>query len=138
MEALKTGSNDFYQWIRAVYHAIHEMDSLNEKKDFYETKFYSCRTMHYEPFRGSNYQTKDVKTYWLIKIDEVELKINQNQKLIKEFNQFNKTLNEAERIVIEIILRGHKSMITLAKEMKVSRNRVYEIKISIIRKFKNF
>ena len=60
------------------------------------------------------------------------------KKLINKFNQFSKTLNEAERSVIEVILRGHKSMITLAKEMKVSRNRVYEIKINIVRKFKDF
>lgn len=138
MQVLKTGSKNFYQWINDVYTAIRIIDSLYDKRDFFETKFLSCRTMNYEPFRGSGYQDKDMKTYWLIKIDEVDIKINKCKKIIKDYESFNKLLSESERIVLDVILRHHKSMITLAKQMEVSRNRVYELKNGLINKFNTF
>ncbi len=134
MKPLTNGSKNFYQWINSVKAAKKSLDSLYSKKDYYETKFYSVRTMTYEPFRGSNYQDKDMKMYWMIKIDEVEQKISKSLTLIHAYQTFHTNLNEAERSVIDAILREHISFTALAKEMKVSRTRIYEIRDYIIRK----
>lgn len=134
MKPLTNGSTSFYQWINSVKDAKKNLDSLYSKKDYYETKFYSVRSMNYSPFRGGSYQDKDMKMYWLIKIDEVEQKISKCLILIDAYRMFHSGLNEAERSVIDAILRKHISFTALAKEMKVSRNRVYEIRDYIIRK----
>lgn len=136
MNQSKTGLKNFNQWVSSIRYAINHLEKYKVKRDFYEMKLLSCRTMRYEPFIGKTQtNAEDKLMYWIIKIDEVETIINQMTKLIKAYKAFLNHLSQVESIVLNELINNSKSIVMIAKEMEVSRNRVYEIINKLKRKY---
>lgn len=56
-------------------------------------------------------------------------------KLIKAYKTLLNQLSEVESIVLNELVKNSKSIVMIAKEMEVSRNRIYEIINKLKRKY---
>jgi RNA polymerase sigma factor (sigma-70 family) len=129
-------NKSFFQWVRKVKNAISRNHHLVDKIKYYRLKLISCKGTNYNKSPTSTTNSFIDQSFNLLtKIEEIEVEINENKFLIDEFNQFISSLNDQEkRVMQDVIMDGYKASL-IAKEMNISRNRIYEIKNNIIRKW---
>jgi hypothetical protein len=129
MNHSKPGLNaPFYQWIRQVRRAFEKQEELEKKLKFYEMKSIGCSAVSYDIVRvGSSMQNDEKALSWSCKIEEVKRDLAVAKKTIDEYNAFLAMLNPQEKIVLQAMIRNRYRVELIAKEMKVSRNRVYEM-----------
>jgi DNA-directed RNA polymerase specialized sigma subunit len=127
-------NKSFFQWIRKVRVAKSKKIYLVEQLKLYRSKLTSCKGTNFEKSPTSySYCHYDTNFFWLSKIEELELEIKKNDELINSFNEFLLMLGEQEKkILYDVIIKRFKVSV-IAKEMGISRNRIYEIKNSIVR-----
>jgi DNA-directed RNA polymerase specialized sigma subunit len=137
MNHLRNISNEsFYQWIKEIKVSKLKLSKLEVDLKFYNTKLIGCSAISYDSIKTSGpNSTNDKVIFWLIKIEELEKEIKElNQKIIR-LNSFVLALTKQEQQVLELLLMNQHRGNDVAKSLGVSRNRVYEIKNSIISKW---
>ena len=129
-------NKSFFQWITKVKIAKNQYKHLVTKLEYYKSQLTSLKGTSYDqsPSSSSNI-FQDKSFYWLSKIEETESEIQKVNQLMIEFNAFVSTLNEQEqKIMQDVIMDGYQASL-IAKEVDISRTRLYDIKNSIIRKW---
>jgi hypothetical protein len=129
MNHSKPGLNaPFYQWIRQVKRAFEKKEELEKKLKFYEMKSVGCSAISYDLVRvGSSSQNDEKALFWLCKIEDVKRDLAVAKRTIDEYNAFLTTLNPQGQIVLQALIRNRYRADLFAKEMEVSRGRMYEL-----------
>lgn len=131
-----TLNESFYQWIKEIRIAKFKLSKLEDDLKFYNTKLIGCSGISYDSVRtSSSNSTEDKVTYWLIKIEEVENKKNELIQKISPLNSLKLVLTKQEQRVLEFLILNQHRGNDVAARLGVSRNRIYEIRNSIIEKW---
>ena len=135
MNPSKTGLNEsFYKWIDQVRRSKRKQYELKEKLDFYNMKLIGYKGVSYE-YTGSaviDARGDETLLYWLDKINEVEVLIDNNEKIIKEFKRFKSTLKQELREVLLAIIERKK-----LDELSIKRSSYNQKKEEVIRLWLN-
>lgn len=131
-----TLNESFYQWIKEIKVFQSKLKKLKEELKFYNSKLIGCSSISYDIIRtSSSISSNDKITFWLIKIEEVENEIKQLIRQITPFNSFVSALSTQEQQVLELLIISRHRGYYVTDKLGVSRNRVYEIRNSIISKW---
>ena len=129
-----TLNESFNQWIKEIQSIELKKKELNEKLSFYNMKLGSCKSVNYENLKTSKtYNKGEGIILWLSKIEEVENKIKNLNLLFDNYILFKSTLSNNEQYVLDEIIK-HNSAVNIASKLKVSKQRIYDIKNTISRK----
>lgn len=129
-----TLNESFNRWIREIQSIEVKKKDLNEKLNFYNMKLGSCKGVNYENVKTSKtYNNGDGIILWLSKIEEVENQVKELDKIYDIYLSFKLTLTNNEQIVLEGIV-SRKSAVNIASILKVSKQRIYDVKHTICRK----
>ena len=133
-----TGSKtSFYKWIDEIKKAYRHKTELEEKLQFYETRLIGYNAVTYDSI-GSSSTKNNVEEnllYVIDKIDKAKARLDKIQKLIDEYLSFKSNLNQQEALVLEYLVETSLSKIAIGLRMKISKSRVYDIIIEIIRQY---
>jgi hypothetical protein len=135
MNPSKTGLNEsFYKWIDQVRRSKRKQYELQEKLDFYNMKLIGYKGVSYEYTGSAVIDSRGDETllYWLDKINEVEVLIDNNEKIIKEFIRFKSTLKQELRDVLLAIIE-RKNIQVLLDELSIKRSSYNQKKEEVIR-----
>lgn len=133
-----TINSEFNEMIRETKKTLHEIARLEDAYARFYERFMSIPGIVYgeRPHTQSDpYHNPNV--IWLDKMMETEKKIKELEVKLVPLDKFVATLSEQEKLVMNQLVMNSCSGTELAKQMKVSRTRVYEIKNIIIRKWMN-
>jgi len=99
----------FYKWIDDVRRAMRKEKELQEKLEFYNMKLIGYKGVSYDRIgsSGSRSSGDSELLYWLDKIAQAEINIEQNNKKLYEKYSFTKTLNNIELYVFNEILGSY-------------------------------
>jgi DNA-directed RNA polymerase specialized sigma subunit len=135
---LKTGSKtSFYKWIDDIKKAYRHKTELEEKLQFYETRLIGYNAVTYDSI-GSSSTKNNVEEnllYVIGKIDKVKARLDKAQKLIDEYNSFKSKLKPQEALVLEYLVETSLSKSVIGSRMKISKSRLYDIIIEIIKQY---
>lgn len=135
MNQSKTGLNEsFYKWIDQVRRSKRKQYELQEKLDFYNMKLIGYKGVSYE-YTGSaviDARGDETLLYWLDKINEVEVSIDNNEKILKEFKRFKSTLKQELREVLLAIIE-RKNIQVVLDELSIKRSSYNQKKEEVIR-----
>jgi DNA-directed RNA polymerase specialized sigma subunit len=131
-------NKSFFQWIRKVKAAKSKKIYLLERLKLYRSKLTSCKGTNFEKSPSLSNGFNDPSFYWLTKIEEVETEINTLDLVIERYDKFYLQLSSHEKQVIQDVIIDGIKVSSIAKEMNISRNRVYEVKNTIIIKWIKF
>lgn len=134
---MKTGSKiSFHKWIDDIKKAYRHKTELEEKLEFYESRLINYKAVTYDSIgSGSNRNhVEEDLLYAISKIEETEIRIDRAQKLIKAYLAFKSGLKDQEEKVLEYLVETSLSKYEIARIIRVSKTRVYDIIFSIKRK----
>lgn len=113
-----------------------ELIKLDLELKFCNSKLMGCSGITYDSIRTSNsISTNDKILFWLIKIEEVEKEIIELKQKIIPLNSLVADLSNQEQQVMELLIMNRHRGDFIADRLGVSRNRIYDIKNSIIKKW---
>lgn len=139
MNPSKTGLNEsFYKWIDQVRRSKRKQYELQEKLDFYNMKLIGYKGVSYE-YTGSaviDARGDETLLYWLDKINEVEVLVDNNEKILKEFISFKSTLKQELREVLLAIIE-RKNIQVVLRELSIKRSSYNQKKEEVIRLWLN-
>ena len=137
MNQSKTGLNDsFYKWIDQVRRSMRKHIELKEKLDFYNMKLIGYKGVSYEYIGSAVIDSRGDETllYWLDKINEVEILIDNNEKIIKDFINFKSTLKQELREVLLAIIE-RKNIQVVVDELSIKRSSYNQKKEELVRQW---
>lgn len=135
MNPSKTGINEsFYKWIDQVRRSMRKQLELKEKLDFYNMKVIGYKGASYEYTGSAMIDTIGDETllYWLDKINEVEVLIDNNEKIMKNFISFKSILKQELRDVLLAIIE-RKNIQVVLDELSIKRGSYNQKKEEVIR-----
>lgn len=134
-KVLKNTLNEsFNSWIKEIQSIEPKKNKLNENLLFYNMKLGSCKGVSYEGSKTSKTnKIGDGIIHWLSKIEEAENEIKDLDKININYINFKSRLTDNEQFVLESIVNRY-SAVNIALQLKVSKQRIYDIKNSIMRK----
>lgn len=127
---MKNGSKtDFYKWIDDVKKAYRHKEELEEKLKFYESRLVGYNAVTYDHV-GSGTKKNNVESnllYVIDKIDKVNNNIQRCKIIIERYNNFKNSLNSKQSHVLTSLVETNMSRTEIAKLMKLSRSRFYQL-----------
>ncbi len=137
---MKTGLNaPFYKWIDDVKKAIRHKRELEEKLEYYESRLTGYQAVVYDSI-GSSSSRNNVEEnllYVIGKIDQVKMKIENVERIIKGYFDFKLTLKEQESTLLEHLVETTLSKTEISVRISISRTRIYKLIDAVIRTKKN-
>ncbi|QLY40198.1 hypothetical protein HF295_04695 [Hujiaoplasma nucleasis] len=127
---MKNGSKtDFYKWIDDIKKAYRHKEELEEKLKFYESRLVGYNAVTYDHV-GSGTSKNNVENNLLYVIDKIE-KVNKNiercKSIIERYNNFKNSLNNKQYHILTSLIETNMSRKEIAKQMKLSRSRFYQL-----------
>lgn len=139
MKPSKTGLNEsFYKWIDQVRRSKRKQLELKVKLDFYNMKLIGYKGVSYE-YTGSaviDARGDETLLYWLDKINEVEILIDNNEKIIKQYINFKSTLAEDLCIILDAII-ARKNSKSILDDLQLKRSTFNQKLEQVVRKWIN-
>ncbi len=138
---LRNGSKEaFYKWIDDVKKAFRHKTELEEKLKYYERRLVGYNAVTYDSISsGSRKNNVEENLLYVIgKIDQIKLRYEKSDQLIKQYHDFNAILNNQEVDVLEYLEKSSLSKYQIAIRMAISKTRVYSIILVIIAKYSKY
>lgn len=117
----------------------YKISELELRITLYETKLYSAGGSSFgSDIRSQRNPYENKMLYWIEKIDEVKTTISKLELKIKPFLAFWSHLNEIEQQILKLLLIERISATKVADYLKINKNKIFDIKFEITKKWNSF
>lgn len=123
----------FYEWIREVRRTEKTIQYLEQKRRFYEERWMSIGGPSYDRTGGHSNDPFYVKgMYDFNQIFEIDKKLDELEKIIKDYNEFFDSLDYKLQLILTSIMFREPSMVQVSHKLKISRTMVYKLKEKMV------
>lgn len=132
----KTSMPSLRSWLRNVAFSKQKLKLLYEQLEYLTMKMNGCSSPTYgHEFNIPSDPYKNQLVYWLDRLDSCESKIEHHEAVVGQYNTFKESLSEREQLILDKYFYQGLPPRMILDDLDVSRNRFYEIKEILIKKY---